>query len=91
MLDQLKVAEAKPKSIGQMAEEVAADDVMITYIHPTVTTEFQAMHSSHKPLPITSSLPYSRARVDIDKSSNSVMGDDGKKKKKDPRKTGISR
>ena len=91
MLDQLKVAETKRKSIGQMAEEVAADDVMITYIHPHVTTEFQARHSSHKPLPVASSLPYSRARVDVEKSSNSIMGDDGKKKKKDPRKTGISR
>ena len=91
MLDQLKVAETKQKSVGQMAEEVAADDVMITYIHPTVTSEFEARHSSHKPLPVTSSLPYSRARVDVEKSLNSYMDTDGKKKKKDPRKTGISR
>ena len=90
MLDQLKVADTKPKSIGQIAEEVAADDVMITYIHPLVSTEFEARHSSHKPLPKTSSLPYSRARVDMAKSTN-TMTDHGKKKKKDPRKTGISR
>jgi hypothetical protein len=90
MLDQITVAKTQPKSVGQITEEVAADDVTITYIHPLVSTEFEARHSSHKPLPKTSSLPYSRARVDIAKSSNSIMVD-SKKKKKDPRKTGISR
>ena len=90
MLDRVTVAKPQPKSIGQMAEEVAADDVMITYIHPLVTTEFEARHSSHKPLPKSSSLPYSRARVDIAKTTNTVMGD-AKNGKKDPRKTGISR
>ena len=94
----VKAHEGK-KSIGQIAETEAADDVTITYIHPTLSAEFVARDSSHK-VNRTGSLPYSRARVNAgkdfvtdEKKCGKTLALDTKdgKCKKDPRKTGISR